>query len=265
MIIIHSLTYKGCTSSLLVACIPIPSIGRKWRRILLRVAHYPTGYKYFVARTGLVIDMKPWATTVEKEAAMNDLGDRAEEMAPEVCEPGHRVVWGEGSLTARIAIVGEAPGDKEEKLGRPFVGPAGSLLEKELENVGIARDEVWITNVVKCRPTRESGGRTINRTPTAKEVRIWQEMLVQELEIISPEIVVCAGALAANTLIHKDFALTKERGEWFHTLFGSAIATYHPAYLLRQVGSDWDRTMEEFRSDLRRVAEAISREVMSDE
>lgn len=191
----------------------------------------------------------------DKETSMAAIKDEAADLAPAVCGIGHGLVWGEGSLNARAAIVGEAPGDKEEQLSRPFVGPAGQLLDKELERVELRRDDVWITNVVKCRPTRHEGGRVTNRTPSTKEVRQWMGLLERELKIVRPEIIICMGGLAANALIHKDFRIAEERGRWFTSIFGpQAIATYHPAYLLRQLDENWNRTIEEFRSDLRMAA-----------
>ena len=203
--------------------------------------------------------MRLFGDELDKEVAMAELKNRAAELAPAVCGPGHELVWGEGSLGARIAIVGEAPGDKEEKLGQPFVGPAGRLLDKELEMVGIDRKDIWITNVVKCRPTRATGSGLVNRPPTAKEVHEWMGLLREELEIVRPEIIVCAGAVAANALIHKDFQITKEHGQWFSSIPGQqAIATFHPAYILRQQGEGWNKAINAFRGDMRAVAVAVT-------
>lgn len=195
---------------------------------------------------------------LDKKAAMADLKEHASDLVPEVCDPGRRLVWGEGPVSARVAIVGEAPGDKEDKLGRPFVGAAGKLLEIELARAGLDRADIWITNIVKCRPTRKAAGVTVNRPPTVKEINAWKEALMKELEIVSPQIIICAGAQAAKVLIRKGFALTKDRGKWFDGPFGARIiATYHPAYLLRRVGEDRDRAIAEFRSDLRQAADAL--------
>jgi DNA polymerase len=202
--------------------------------------------------------MRPTPTEAEKESEMAQARDRAAKTAPKVCEPGRQLVWGEGPVNALAAIVGEAPGDREDKLGRPFVGPAGALLDRELARVGLNRGDFWITNVVKCRPTKPEGGRVSNRPPTVKEIRAWSDLLTEELLIVSPRIIVCMGAPAARALIRKDFAITKEHGEWFEGPFGSlAIATYHPAYVLRQMGQSVDRTLVEFRLDLLKVAEAM--------
>lgn len=211
-----------------------------------------TGYK--AARQ----DIKVTAKVTEKESAMATLITRAELLAPAVCESGRNMVWGEGRMDALAAIVGEAPGEREDKLGRPFVGPAGALLDRELARVGLNRSDLWITNVVKCRPTRIEGTRLANRPPNAKELHAWTEFLMDELAIVRPQIIVCAGAPAAKTLIRKNFALTKEHGGWFIGPLGSkVIATYHPAYILRQIGPLMDKILVEFRQDLIKVAKAI--------
>lgn len=197
----------------------------------------------------------------DKEAAMATLRERAELLAPAVCELERKLVWGEGPINAVAAFVGEAPGEREDKLGRPFVGPAGAFLDRELTRVGLSRDDLWITNVVKCRPTKIEDGRVANRSPNAKEIRAWSEFLMDELAIIRPKIIVCAGAPAAKALIRKDFALTKERGEWFEGPMGTKIiATFHPAYILRQIDPVMDRILVEFRQDLIKVAKAIDQE-----
>ena len=187
---------------------------------------------------------------------MDELKSRAEGIIASTCNTGHKLVWGDGSLDARIAIVGEAPGAKEEELGKPFVGPAGMLLDKELKNAGLNRSEIWVTNVVKCRPIKQTDGSISNRTPTAKEVKQWFYILMEELEIIGPGIIICAGAIAAKLLIRKDFAIMKEHGMWHDGPFRTRIiATFHPAYILRQVGRYRDTAIEAFRSDMRKAAE----------
>ncbi|MEN6521917.1 MAG: uracil-DNA glycosylase [Armatimonadota bacterium] len=124
----------------------------------------------------------------------------------------------------------------------------------ELKRLGISRNNLWITNAVKCRPVKESAGILVNRAPTVKEIKNWLGPLIEELEIIHPRIIVCLGAVAAKALINKNFALTKDRGFWFDGPFGSRIiATFHPAYILRQIGDNWDIAMEEFRADLKQA------------
>jgi DNA polymerase len=174
------------------------------------------------------------------------------------CPEGRRPVPWEGDSSARLALVGEAPGDTEERQGRPFVGQSGRLLERELATAGIDRAALWITNVVKCRPTREEGGRVANRAPTTAEVRAWLPLLEEELAILRPAVILCLGAVAAKALIRADFAMTRERGQWSDTPSAPRIpslhaiaATYHPSYLLRLQGSARDTALDQFRADLR--------------
>lgn len=199
-------------------------------------------------------------TYLAKNSSMSELIKRAEKMSSVICLPGHGLVWGEGPLSAKLVMIGEAPGDKEEKLARPFVGSAGRLLDIELELAGIHRESTWLTNVVKCRPVKQTNGGTINRTPTAKEVEDWLGPLMEELEIIEPRLIVCLGAVAANLLIHRNFTLTSERGQWFDGPLKTRImATFHPAYVLRQGGSSWNETLEAFRKDLKQTAEELEK------
>jgi len=202
------------------------------------------------------------ASITEKEPLMAELKERAKAIAAEICDPGHsELVWGEGSLAAEIALVGEAPGEKEEAKGRPFVGPAGKMLDRELKRLGLDRKNLWITNIVKCRPVKVSGKILSNRTPTINETRQWLGVLIKELEIIHPKVIVCLGAVAAKALIDKNFALMKQRGQWFSGPFDTKIiATFHPAYILRQTGDNWELAMEAFRIDIKQ-ASGITEEV----
>ncbi len=169
-----------------------------------------------------------------------------------------RFVPGEGSPVARLMLVGEAPGKEEAEQGRPFVGRSGQLLNRVLEEVGISREQVWVTNVFKARPTTERGGRVVNRPPTAAEARIGENLLRQEIEIVRPRIVVCLGSLAARAIIAKDFNLSKSRGKWYAVSDGfAALATFHPAYILRQRGMERDKLTALFRQDLRAVKAAL--------
>jgi uracil-DNA glycosylase family 4 len=151
---------------------------------------------------------------------------------------GEDSVFGEGPLDAKLALVGEAPGKQEVEQGRPFVGRAGKLLDEFLEEAGIDRSKVYVTNVVKVRPTRESGGRTQNRPPRAGEVREGMEVLREELGLVKPEALVLLGSTPAKALIKKSFTLKSERGITFDSELGlPALATYHPSYLLRLRGA----------------------------
>ncbi|WP_165874268.1 uracil-DNA glycosylase [Rubrobacter taiwanensis] len=174
---------------------------------------------------------------------------------------GPEAVFGEGSPDARVAIVGEAPGYNEVRQGRPFVGRAGKLLDELLAQSGIEREEVYITNVVKIRPTREKGGRTSNRPPRVGEIREGMEALLKELELIEPEVLILLGNTPARALVGKSFAMTKHRGTLFRSVTGTpAVATFHPAYLLRQEGEDYRRVRRLVLEDLAAARRALEEE-----
>jgi uracil-DNA glycosylase len=167
---------------------------------------------------------------------------------------GEDSVFGEGTLSSRLAVVGEAPGKREVEEGRPFVGNAGKLLDELLEEAGIDRSKIYVTNVVKVRPTKEDGGRTQNRPPRAREVREGVEILREELDLIEPEALVLLGTTPAKALIKKSFTLKSEHGRLLDSELGlPALATYHPAYLLRLRGvesEDYGRMRSQVVKDL---------------
>jgi uracil-DNA glycosylase family 4 len=175
-----------------------------------------------------------------------------EKIAQIGCEPGLGPVRGAGERRARLVLVGEAPGETEVREGRPFAGAAGRILDRALEAAGIERADIWITNVVKCRPVREAGGRRLNRAPSAAEVRLWKPVLAAELALIAPRLIVCLGAVAAKALIDPRFAMQRQRGEWFSLLGGiEATATYHPAFLYRLQGDALAKATASLADDLR--------------
>jgi uracil-DNA glycosylase family 4 len=155
-----------------------------------------------------------------------------------------QVVFGAGNPEAGLVFVGEAPGENEDVRGAPFVGRAGRLLDEVLEENGLSREDVWITNIVKCRPTQMAAdGRLGNRPPRVGEIRNCQKWLDAELSVISPTVIVCLGGPSASVIIHKGFKMTQERGEWFtESMYAPfVIAAYHPAYVLRLHGDSYDR------------------------
>ena len=152
------------------------------------------------------------------------------------------VVFGEGNPNSPLLIVGEGPGETEDKTGRPFVGRAGGLLDECLRECGMLRKHVFITNVVRCRPTVEEGGRLKNRPPRADEsttcISLWLEPTISTIQ---PLVILCLGAPSANAIIHKGFKMTLERGQFFPSKYARhAIAGLHPAYILRQQGNAYD-------------------------
>lgn len=135
-------------------------------------------------------------------------------------------VFGEGNKQAKIMFIGEGPGYYEDKMGRPFVGKAGQLLDKMLEAIDLKREEIYITNIVKCRPPN-------NRNPLEKESKICIEYLRWQVKIIDPDILVCLGAVSARNIISSDFKVTTDRGIWVKKGKFYIMPTYHPAALLR--------------------------------
>jgi len=151
------------------------------------------------------------------------------------------VVFGEGDPHSPLVLVGEGPGDNEDKTGRPFVGRAGQLLDKALLDAGLDRAQVYITNTVKCRAADWSSGKPQNRPPTPAESLACRQWLLPQLELLAPKVILCIGAPSAKNLIKKNFVITKERGQCFSCEYAEiAIATLHPSYILRNQygGSD---------------------------
>ena len=171
-----------------------------------------------------------------------------------------QTVFGEGSKTAEVMMVGEQPGDKEDIQGRPFVGPAGSVLDDALEQVGIDRDLVYLTNVVKHFKWRPRGKRRIHQKPNMEEIRACRPWLDSELAIVRPRVLVCLGSVAAQALLGREFRVTRERGRFVDSLLAEKVtATVHPSSILR-AGDDEARrlAMEQFVADLRHVARELS-------
>lgn len=171
---------------------------------------------------------------------MNPLLTELAEQAAEcrrcgLCERRRNVVFGEGNPFAPLVLVGEGPGEEEDKSGRPFVGRAGKLLDQAITECGLDRTKVYICNTVKCRAADWSTGKPVNRPPTDEESLACRHWLFPQLAAIQPEVILCIGAPSAKNLIKKDFKITKERGQVFREGFERPmIATLHPSYILRQ-------------------------------
>jgi uracil-DNA glycosylase len=149
-------------------------------------------------------------------------------------ERGTQTVFGEGAAGATVMFVGEQPGDREDIEGRPFVGPAGQLLDRSLEQAGIDRDEVYITNVVKHFKWEPRGKRRIHKKPNLEEITACRPWLEAELDQVEPEILVCLGATAAQALLGPSFRVTKQRGIFVDSPLAPAVtATVHPSSILR--------------------------------
>lgn len=163
-------------------------------------------------------------------------------------------VYGEGDPCARLMVIGEGPGDNEDKQGRPFVGRAGELLEKMLAAIDLPREDVYICNTVKCRPTSLEDGKLRNRAPNPGEMENCRPYLDRQIEIIRPEIILALGAPAAKSFLGPKFGIMKGRGDWYEGPDGIPLmVTFHPAYVLRQGGTALTETKRQVWSDLKKV------------
>ena len=163
-------------------------------------------------------------------------------------------VYGEGDPCARVMVVGEGPGETEDLLGRPFVGRAGQLLDKMLGAIGLAREDVYICNTVKCRPTLPGPRGPRNRAPDPQEMANCRPFLDEQIEIIAPEVILALGAPAAKSFLGRDFQITKMRGRWYPGPLGSALmVTFHPAYVLRQTGGEIEAVKRMVWTDLKAI------------
>jgi DNA polymerase len=167
-----------------------------------------------------------------------------------------QTVFGAGRVGARVVLVGEQPGNEEDLRGKPFVGPAGRLLDRALEAAGIARADAYVTNVVKHFKWTPAGPRRLHKKPSAREIEACRPWLENELAVIKPAVLVCLGATAAQALLGRQFRVSVERGRILETpLAGHAVATIHPSAVLRQQTSeDRAREMARLTADLEVVA-----------
>ena len=175
---------------------------------------------------------------------------------------GTQTVFGEGAGTARAMFVGEQPGNEEDLTGKPFVGPAGRLLDQALEEAGIDRARAYVTNVVKHFKWEARGKRRIHAKPNAVEIAACVPWLTAELEMVRPRVLVCLGATAAQALLGRQFRVTVERGKWVESALAPYVmATVHPSSILRASDSRTRRAeTASFIADLRPVAQALQLE-----
>jgi DNA polymerase len=181
--------------------------------------------------------------------------------ACDLWERATQAVFGEGPEDARMMLVGEVPGDREDREGRPFVGPAGRELDRALEAVGIERGEVYVTNAVKHFRFEERGKRRIHQRPDAGQIRACRPWLRAEIDVIRPEAIVVLGATAAKSLLGNTFRLMAQRGQPLDSdLAPIVVATIHPSAILRARDEDARQAQRElFTEDLRVAVEALAR------
>ena len=169
---------------------------------------------------------------------------------------GTQTVFGEGRANARVMMVGEQPGDKEDLQGRPFVGPAGAVLDKALASAGIDRNDVYVTNIVKHFKWEPRGKRRLHKKPNALEISACRPWLDAEIKVVKPEVVVLLGASAAQGIMGRQFRVTQQRGQWVQSNIAPLVmATVHPSSILRAPDDDSrHEEMRKFVDDLKKVA-----------
>ncbi len=173
-----------------------------------------------------------------------------------------QTVFGEGPKNARLMLLGEQPGDQEDLAGKPFVGPAGKLLDRALEDAGINRNEVYVTNTVKHFKWEPRGKRRIHQKPNAREIAACRPWLEAELRLVRPKLLVCLGATAAQSILGPSFRVTRERGKVLGSeVAARVLATVHPSSLLRQPDEESrEREYTRFVADLRTAPKASAAE-----
>jgi DNA polymerase len=200
-------------------------------------------------------DLIPDRPTLEKvRAAAKDC------QACDLWRRGTQTVFGEGRPRANLMLVGEQPGDAEDLAGHPFVGPAGKLLNRALQDAGIDRADVYVTNVVKHFKWEPRGKRRIHKKPNAREIAACRPWLDIEIALVKPRAIVCLGATAAQSLLGRQFRVTADRGAFVTSpLAPLVMATVHPSSILRALDDETRRDeLKRFTADLRKVARALT-------
>lgn len=217
---------------------------------MLRISVVPTRTRSDETAAPLV----PPAPTLPKLRAV-----AARCRACDLWERGTQTVFGEGFSRARVMLVGEQPGDREDVEGRPFVGPAGRILDASLVKAGIDRSEVYVTNVVKHFKWEPRGKRRIHQKPNSVEISACRPWLDAELAVVRPDVLVCLGATAAQALLGRAFKVSRQRGEFVASpLAPRVLATVHPSSLLRAPDDETRRReTARFVEDLKKVARAL--------
>jgi uracil-DNA glycosylase family protein len=171
---------------------------------------------------------------------------------------GTQTVFGEGLKRARLMLIGEQPGDREDIEGHPFVGPAGRVLDQALEKAGIERGDAYVTNVVKHFKWTSKGKRRIHQAPKAEEIKACAPWLEAELDVVDPEVMVCLGATAVRAVIGSKARVMKDHGEFLESKLGrTAVPTLHPSAILRADPEDRDDAMAMLIGDLGRVRDRL--------
>lgn len=191
--------------------------------------------------------------SVDIVAALSECASRANACTKcEISKTRDKMVFADGNPLARVMIVGEGPGETEDRTGIPYVGPAGDLLDKMLASIGLDRTTVYIANIIKCRAS-EYAGYVKNRPPTRDEAANCSEYLLEQIRLVSPDVILATGAPAAKALIgDPNFAITRQRGKWYQGPYGiTTLVTFHPAYILRLRGDELQKAKMLVWTDLK--------------
>lgn len=162
------------------------------------------------------------------------------------------LVFGEGNPDAQIILIGEAPGEDEDLSGRPFVGRAGQLLDKILESVGMVRDDIFITNIVKYRPPG-------NRNPTLKEIAVSEPLLLEQIKLIRPQVIATLGNVPTQYFLNTKEGITKTHGNWYEWHGIQVFPLYHPAYLLRNPSREKGSPKWQMWQDMKALKDAVTK------
>jgi DNA polymerase len=209
--------------------------------------------KKILATAATLVPQRPNLTNLREAAAVCKACD--------LWKRGTQTVFGEGSSHARVMMVGEQPGDKEDLQGRPFVGPAGAVLDKALAAAGIDRNDVYVTNIVKHFKWEPRGKRRIHKKPNAIQINACRPWLDAEIRVVKPDVIVLLGASAAQGILGRNFRVTQHRGEWIKSeIAPNVLATVHPSAILRAPDDESrHEEMRKFIDDLKVVVAEIHR------
>jgi DNA polymerase len=200
------------------------------------------------------------APLIPKKPTLPSLREAARDCkACDLWKSGTQTVFGEGARRARILFIGEQPGHEEDLSGKPFVGPAGRLLDQSLEEAGIDRSQTYVTNVVKHFKWEPRGKRRIHAKPNAAEIAACRPWLEAEISLIQPEVIVCLGATSAQVLLGKKFRVSRQRGEFVKSssLAPRVMATVHPSSILRAPDDETRRVeRQRFIDDLKKLKQS---------
>ena len=202
---------------------------------------------------------------IQRDASLDQLRESVQECRGcDIWERATQAVFGEGAQHAEVMLVGEQPGNREDIEGRPFVGPAGKLLDDALEQAGIDRARVYVTNIVKHFNSTPRGKLRIHKKPNAREIAACRPWLEAEISTVRPKLIVCLGSTAAQALLGREFRVSRQRGEVMKSALASQIAaTVHPSSILRSPDEESRHAaMRQFVEDLKKIAQHLPQSVL---